>query len=63
LLPIKIHLEGRLLGDGCFVNSILGLPSPAGQNLIVMSGTNTSLADSLGGGALMQAAFDAAQQP
>ena len=45
------------------INSALGLPSPAGENLIVLSGAKTALAIGFEGGALLKAAFEAANAP
>lgn len=44
------------------VNAAVGLPSPAGKNLLVHKGVSTALVTAPSGG-LMQAAFNAAQLP
>ena len=48
--------------DG-LINSLLGLPSPSGKNLLTLSGGETTVAVSEGGSGVMKAAFAAAQQP
>lgn len=48
--------------DG-LINSLLGLPSPSGKNLLTLSGGETSLVASEGGPGSLKAAFAAAQQP
>jgi hypothetical protein len=45
------------------IDAALGLPSPAGENALVLTGASTSLLLSPAGGGLMQAAFDAADAP
>ncbi|HEY8810109.1 MAG TPA: hypothetical protein VIM28_08810 [Solirubrobacterales bacterium] len=45
------------------INSALGLPSPAGENLIVLSGSKAAIALTPGGGATLKAAFEAANAP
>jgi hypothetical protein len=45
------------------IDSMLGLPSPSGQNLLALTGSKTGVAFSFTNGGALQAAFDAAKQP